>query len=419
MEAGLANGAPINTTIAARLSTADGAELFTNELKLALAPALITLKWNIIPDVPIVFYQMELLSPSVRIYGLNGKFVLKFDVPNTFVDGSVSLTFSSITLGAIPLVHTYTVPFISYTSTEFRTVVETKYHPSAPIDDGTYNLFVNYTMRKFNAPRNATVLLVIDFDDCANVTSECNNGSCVNGENTFSCACDEGYSGEYCEMDVDNCVGVVCLNSAPCQDALGHFECLCPPNYFGKLCDSVSDACAANRCVNGDKCVPDEKAPPGYVCECRKGYVGPFCGKDIDECAINPCLNGATCENLEGNFNCTCVVGWEGKQCEINPNDCLVTKSCKNGASCKDRIGGFECACSLGWTGADCTINVDECLSFPCENGGTCTQGLDSGTFQCTCVKGFQGTAFCSDLSHSAAISTHQSNSAHSCTFMH
>jgi hypothetical protein len=113
IEAGFANGSPLNTTIAARLSTADGAELFTNELKLALAraPALITPAWNIIPDVPIVFYQMELLFPSVRIYGLNGNFVLNFDVPNTYVDGSVSLTFSSITLGAVPLVHTYTVPF--------------------------------------------------------------------------------------------------------------------------------------------------------------------------------------------------------------------------------------------------------------------------------------------------------------------
>jgi hypothetical protein len=44
---------------------------------------------------------------------------------------------------------------------------------------------------------------------------------------------------------------------------------------------------------------------------------------------------------------------------------------------------------ALGWTGPDCTIDVDECLSFPCENGGTCAQGV--GIFECTCAEGYQG----------------------------
>jgi hypothetical protein len=406
-EAETASGAPINATLAAQLSTVDGADLFTKSVSAAFPTAIVAPAWTVIADVPIDFYQMNLLSPAGLIYGADGTLLFKFNVPKPYVDGSVSLTFKSIAAGSIPRVQTYDVPLISYTSTEFTKVIQTKYHPTAPLDDGTYNLFVNYTMRKFHRPRNATVQLVIDFDDCANATAECNNGTCVNGENAFSCACDKGYSGEFCEIDVDDCVGVKCLNGAPCQDALGAFECLCPPGYFGKLCESVNDACASNRCLNGAKCVPDANAQPGYVCDCRKGYIGPLCGKDIDECAIDPCLNGATCENLEGDFNCTCVVGWEGKQCEVNPNDCLVTEPCKNGASCKDRVGGFECACALGWTGADCTTDVDECLSFPCENGGTCAQGNVSGTFKCTCAEGFEGTAFCSYHSTSAAIFTH------------
>jgi hypothetical protein len=46
---------------------------------------------------------------------------------------------------------------------------------------------------------------------------------------------------------------------------------------------------------------------------------------------------------------------------------------------------------ALGWSGPNCNIDVDECLSSPCENGGTCAQGL--GVFECTCVEGYEGAA--------------------------
>jgi hypothetical protein len=351
-------------------------------------------------DVPITFYQMELLSPAVAIYGLNGSLPFKFNVPNTYVDGSVSLTFKSIAADSVPRVHTYDVPFTSYTRTAFEKVVETQDHPTAPLDDGTYDLFVNYTMRKYEwEPRNATVRLVIDFDDCAKITAACNNGTCVNGANTFSCACDDGYSGDYCNTNVDDCLGVDCLNGASCRDSVDDYECLCPPNYFGKLCGSLSDVCAENACRNGAECIPKDASATGYVCECVDGFAGLYCGEDVDECAIDPCLNGGTCQNLVGRYDCLCVDGWEGKQCQINPNDCLVSEPCKNGAKCIDKVGGFECACLLGWSGPDCTVDVDECLSFPCENGGACAQGL--GSFECTCVEGFEGDTFF--VTHSAS----------------
>jgi hypothetical protein len=149
-EAELASVGPIDTTLAAQFSTVDGAELFTSKLKVALAPAVVTPAWNVIPDLPITFYQMELQRPSFGIYGLDGTFVLQFTVPNTYVDGNLVLTFTSIAVGSVPRLHTYAVPFISDTRTEFRKVIETKNHITAPLDDGTYNLFVNYTMRKYS-----------------------------------------------------------------------------------------------------------------------------------------------------------------------------------------------------------------------------------------------------------------------------
>ena len=35
-------------------------------------------------------------------------------------------------------------------------------------------------------------------------------------------------------------------------------------------------------------------------------------------------------------------------------------------------------------------LDIDDCAANPCQNGGSCTDGVDS--FNCTCVAGFSGT---------------------------
>jgi Notch-like protein len=68
------------------------------------------------------------------------------------------------------------------------------------------------------------VQIVVDFDDCVNST--CNNGTCVNGVDEYTCDCDAGYTGEFCEENVDDCVGVVCLNGASCEVSIGSYYTL-------------------------------------------------------------------------------------------------------------------------------------------------------------------------------------------------
>ena len=36
----------------------------------------------------------------------------------------------------------------------------------------------------------------LDIDDCAGVS--CNNGTCVDGVNEYTCNCNSGYTGEHC-----------------------------------------------------------------------------------------------------------------------------------------------------------------------------------------------------------------------------
>ena len=37
---------------------------------------------------------------------------------------------------------------------------------------------------------------------------------------------------------------------------------------------------------------------------------------DIDECSDGPCLNGGTCNDMIDAYSCTCVLGFNGTNCD-------------------------------------------------------------------------------------------------------
>ena len=52
----------------------------------------------------------------------------------------------------------------------------------------------------------------IEFNLCESEKNLCHNGTCVNSEaEGFLCQCFIGYSGKFCETDIDDC------KSSPCQ----------------------------------------------------------------------------------------------------------------------------------------------------------------------------------------------------------
>lgn len=52
-----------------------------------------------------------------------------------------------------------------------------------------------------------------------------NSGQCLDAGNVHHCLCQVGYTGSYCEEQVDECTPNPCQNGATCTDFLGGYSC--------------------------------------------------------------------------------------------------------------------------------------------------------------------------------------------------
>ena len=80
-----------------------------------------------------------------------------------------------------------------------------------------------------------------NIDDCRFNTCgilPCILGQCVDGVNSFFCSCDPGFTGELCQTNIDECVGVGCSGNGECLDEVNSFTCDCRSGYTGPLCDT-------------------------------------------------------------------------------------------------------------------------------------------------------------------------------------
>ncbi|XP_066263213.1 uncharacterized protein [Branchiostoma lanceolatum] len=67
-------------------------------------------------------------------------------------------------------------------------------------------------------------------------------------------------------------------------------------------------------------------------------------------------------------------------ECNSNP--------CQNNGTCIDGVEQYKCQCAHGWVGVHCKIR-DECNSNPCQNNGTCIAGVEH--YICQCGRGWVG----------------------------
>ncbi|KAI8488027.1 hypothetical protein Bbelb_341450 [Branchiostoma belcheri] len=128
-------------------------------------------------------------------------------------------------------------------------------------------------------------------------------------------------------------------------------------------------------------CSTTPSHPEGYPRDC-KGSSAPYPA-------------GHTCtfacpENhyqIGGDEEILCNNGeWKGTDLVCEFDDCH-SDPCENGGTCTDGLDTYTCECTPGWTGDNCTVDVDECIT---NNGGcehTCTNNV--GSFECSCDDGY------------------------------
>lgn len=85
------------------------------------------------------------------------------------------------------------------------------------------------------------------------------------------CICNPGWTGEFCDININDCSGHPCENGGICTDLIDGFSCTCDLGYTGKKCQHLIDDCASEPCQNGASCID---MLDGFHCNCRPGFVG-------------------------------------------------------------------------------------------------------------------------------------------------
>lgn len=121
----------------------------------------------------------------------------------------------------------------------------------------------------------------------------------------LSVACGDGDKGPKCTADS-------CSGHGVCDDSTGKIVCDCDEGYEGDICDQDINECLSSPCDPNATCTNTEGS---FTCACNSGWQGDgVTCTDINECTLGTdnCDVNATCTNTPGSYDCDCNMGYWG-----------------------------------------------------------------------------------------------------------
>lgn len=124
---------------------------------------------------------------------------------------------------------------------------------------------------------------------------------------------------------------------------------------------------------------PEFSLQSNCLTSCPLGTVetSPCDPGDAKDRVCTPCADAP--EDGEGQaIECSCPAGFEGEDCSDIVDECASNDPCQNGGTCVDGVAGVTCDCPATHTGAHCEQAVAECATCttdPCPGGSFESEG--------------------------------------------